>query len=733
MDHRQLTPSSEGCFPGSSWTEDEDCEESQGQMTVEEICGVIDADPTMIFLQNQQCTVASPGLDSADIPIIDTTNCGDTLEPLDEEHSWAFEVRTPPDVIASEVIVTTTVVEEPLDEAPLDALHQSTLPSEEKISGTEMKRKAKENRVLGNPYTGFRRKDKKSTNKIIHDVNRECRKIGPPCASPKCRQWSKRSCSSVSLSDREFIFNQFWKNMTTWAEKKTYVCSTVRVEPTKQKTVKGKESRHTSTYLYNLKIQDRSFPVGREMYLNTLGLKRTELHYWISNFHLNDIPSSRNLKDPSVNHEQAESDKEDDHSPTVRPAKNLSVAAFNQAADHLNRFLDALPTLPSHYCRKNSSKLYLQTDIRSWNQLYDIYMTRCIEKNVQPVSKFTFRKIRVKKNIDIHQPKKDKCDLCCSYELGHVSQDIYDAHRLNKESARQEKEMDKAESIKGSCHTLCFDLMMVQPLPRLRAASAYYKLKLTAHCFTVYNLKTHDCMAYWFDETEVSLNATTFASCLWEYLEELLEESTKTVILYSDGCCYQNRNSVLSNALLHLSMLKKVTIIQKFLEKGHTQMECDSAHSTIERKINNIEVHLTSQYASLTEVARKTPMPYRSKMIDHKFVKNFGDTNHMIYPTIRPGRKSGDPTVTNLRWLQYEPTGQIKYKLAFQDELRDLPHRPKTVKPLFPPAYTSRPSIPMDKYTDLQALKTLMPSDTHEWYDAIPHEDESRRKLKRKV
>lgn len=37
----------------------------------------------------------------------------------------------------------------------------------------------------------------------------------------------------------------------------------------------------------------------------------------------------------------------------------------------------------------------------------------------------------------------------------------------------------------------------------------------------------------------------------------------------------------------------------------------------------------------------------------------------MIYDSIRPGRKSGDPVVTDLRWLQYDPTGKIKYALDF--------------------------------------------------------------------
>lgn len=45
----------------------------------------------------------------------------------------------------------------------------------------------------------------------------------------------------------------------------------------------------------------------------------------------------------------------------------------------------------------------------------------------------------------------------------------------------------------------------------------------------------------------------------------------------------QNRNCVLSNVLLCLSSQYKIKIVQKFLGKGHTQMECGSIHATIKK------------------------------------------------------------------------------------------------------------------------------------------------------
>ena len=43
-------------------------------------------------------------------------------------------------------------------------------------------------------------------------------------------------------------------------------------------------------------------------------------------------------------------------------------------------------------------------------------------------------------------------------------------------------------------------------------------------------------------------------------------------------------------------------IVQKFLEVGHTQMECDSVHSCIERKIKGNEIHFHSDYFRILKV-----------------------------------------------------------------------------------------------------------------------------------
>ena len=51
------------------------------------------------------------------------------------------------------------------------------------------------------------------------------------------------------------------------------------------------------------------------------------------------------------------------------------------------------------------------------------------------------------------------------------------------------------------------------------------------------------------------------------------------IVLYSDGCGSQNRNFTSSNVLNQPAKKKGLTITHKYIEKGHTQMQCDGIHS----------------------------------------------------------------------------------------------------------------------------------------------------------
>ncbi|KAG8268585.1 hypothetical protein J6590_023966 [Homalodisca vitripennis] len=77
-------------------------------------------------------------------------------------------------------------------------------------------------------------------------------------------------------------------------------------------------------------------------------------------------------------------------------------------------------------------------------------------------------------------------------------------------------------------------------------------------------------------------------------------------------------------------------------------MECDSVHSTIETALKDVPIYLPSQYNEAALKARRIPFPYQSKYLSYSFFKDFSQQKTLIYDSIRPGSRKGDPTVYDI-------------------------------------------------------------------------------------
>ncbi|GFO22678.1 hypothetical protein PoB_004918300 [Plakobranchus ocellatus] len=213
------------------------------------------------------------------------------------------------------------------------------------------------------------------------------------------------------------------------------------------------------------------------------------------------------------------------------------------------------------------------------------------------------------------------------------------------------------------------DLLSVLLCPRTNVSALYYKTKLCIHNFTIYDLITKDCVCCAWNEADGGLTTNEFATCVVDYQSQDLTPTE--YILYSDGCGYQNLNVTMSSALSYFAIENVKTVTQKILEKGHTMMEVDSAHATIERHLKNRPIHCPSDYKRIIEESRRIPRPYVVKYLEYSFFKDFSKVNTL--KTIRPGREKGERVVTNLRAIQYSSDDQIQYKLEYNDDWSDLP------------------------------------------------------------
>jgi len=403
--------------------------------------------------------------------------------------------------------------------------------------------------------------------------------------------------------------------------------------------------------------------------------------------------------------------------------KKKEVGRLSGGKEELMNFFNKLPILPSHYCRSSSNKVYLESLFESKTALYNAYKSELAQTRKKVICKTDFFQEFDKRNLALYSPKKDCCDLCEGFKYGHISQADYDIHQNRKTEARDAKNLSKEFAINNpnKYASLTMDVQAVKLVPFIRASSMYYKTKLCVHNFTVFNQATADVCCYLWDETNGGLEASVFATMVLDYLSNMIENTPTlcNISLFSDGCGYQNRNTILSNALLKFAIDQNVTVTQNFLEKGHTQMEVDSVHHTIEMKLKKREIHLPTDYINVCKDAR-IKIPYRVKYLEFSCFNDYSPVKY--YTSIRPGSSKGDPTVTDIRCLKYKPDSFIQYKLMYDDEWKDLPHRNKKIGTFqVKRLYKDRIKIKNEKFEHLQQLKSVLPKHTWQYYDNVPH------------
>ena len=94
--------------------------------------------------------------------------------------------------------------------------------------------------------------------------------------------------------------------------------------------------------------------------------------------------------------------------------------------------------------------------------------------------------------------------------------------------------------------------------------------------------------SYVWDESNANRGVNEIATCVYKYLEKVSATAEDLdVVFYSDNCAGQQKNkfmiSMYTYAVKTLPNLKSHKYLaHKYLVKGHTQTEGDSAHSQIE-------------------------------------------------------------------------------------------------------------------------------------------------------
>lgn len=443
--------------------------------------------------------------------------------------------------------------------------------------------------------------------------------------------------------------------------------------------------------------------VCKKMFLSTLGIGERTVIEW-KNF----SSKSENLE---INQDT--------------PDKNMiGTKGLSNRTNLLKEFLRDLPKIESHYCRAQSSKLYLEPNWDSKSALYRFYRLWSNSLNAEPLSQKVFDTVFADMNLSIFKPKKDECDQCVAFRNKNMCKEDYALHEIRKNEAREALKQDTESSNK----VYCMDMQAVLMSPKSNVSALYFKMKLMVHNFTIYDIKTNNGYCFIWHEGAGGVTSNEYTSIISYFLiDNVLKDidEGQKIIFYSDGCTSQNRNCNLSSALLNIAKQHNVVIEQKYLEKGHTQMPADSMHSLIERKLKNTTINVPADYISVCLNARRNPRPYYVKYLGFDFFKDF--EKNKLLNSIRPGYKVGDPVVTDLRCIKYNPDGRLQYKLKHTDEFTDLQQRrpSKVTSSLqfmeLPQLHKNPPSIKKEKWEHLQSVKQSIPKDFHSFYDELSY------------
>lgn len=202
-----------------------------------------------------------------------------------------------------------------------------------------------------------------------------------PCTSSKCGN----KCGVITEEKRQSIFNYF--QSLTLQERRNWIVNNAVITNVKRRRVNDSEPKREKTVKYFINEGESRRQVCRQFLVATLDVSRKFIAYTVEN------------SDEGF----AKQEGRGKHIPANKTSP--------QAIDYVKKYISSLPALPSHYCRKETTRTYLSQDFKNPSHLYRLYKRYLLEVDKQDlsllVSESIFKKIFVNDfNISFHIPKK---------------------------------------------------------------------------------------------------------------------------------------------------------------------------------------------------------------------------------------------------------------------------------------------------------------------------------------
>ncbi|KAL4716988.1 hypothetical protein ACJJTC_001849 [Scirpophaga incertulas] len=405
----------------------------------------------------------------------------------------------------------------------------------------------------------------------------EKKTIKSPC---KCRL---KCFEKITNNQRKKIFKAFWK-LGDHREQWFYISNLVS-QNLKRRVYVDTQSRRKYTLKYKLPLptiecsDETHLRVCKKQFLSTLSISEQFVYTAIQKTNKSTGIVTTDNRGKHKNH-----------------PRKITEDVKKSVCDHIKH----LQPVESHYVRKDTSRLYLDSDL-NFHKLFIMY-NEWFNPNTYESKAETERQYKNIANdnfkLSFFKPKKDQCDVCHKYKTNEsqtvLDRQAYANHILNKNTARNLKAADKRDALSssGKIISATFDFQKVLNTPYGEISVFYYKRKLNTMNFTVFNLAAKAATCYMWHEAEGKRGSNEVSSCLSDFISKGVDAGAVEFRFWSDNCAGQNRNRIVFAAYMLLSQKYNITIKHTFLEQGHTQQEGDSVHALIERCAKNKFVEL---------------------------------------------------------------------------------------------------------------------------------------------
>jgi hypothetical protein len=306
-----------------------------------------------------------------------------------------------------------------------------------------------------------------------------------------------------------------------------------------------------------------------------------------------------------------------------------------------------------------------------------MYCERCTEEQIVPAKLHKYRQVfNTEYNISFHYPKKDRCDICEIYDkkVNRTTEDTekYQQHRLGKLETKEERASDRMDT--NAC-VVCFDMQNVYSLPKANVSNFFYKRKLTVFHLTAHCSLSKQAYGCLWPETMSGRSANDIASAMVVILRKVVTDhpTVTKLILWSDSCVPQNKNSIMSTAIkcFMQSNPSIEAVVQKFCEAGHSEIqEIDCIHSQLEKATEHTEIYSpVGLVRILARVPRKQPIRlYQMRatdMFDYQHLAKRYMYQNIPYTKVKSLQYTSDkPSVVSYRtgfnsnWIEKEIAAQ---------------------------------------------------------------------------